>query len=344
MTVGTHATPFTVGIEPGETLRTAAQKMADHRVGLLVVEDGQKLRGVISDRDIALEVATGRLCADTATVRDVMSRPATVEAGAPLQEAIAVMRRQGVRRVPVLDRGPRAKGILAADDLLRLFAAELSGLADVVDAQGGALPPDGSLSWELQASDGLSTPHHLKPVLVAEQSASVAQACRDMKDWVVGCAVIVDAEGVAVGVLTDRDVALRVIAAGLDPSVTAVSAVMSQPVIAAESGTTIEALIRIMRDKAVRRVPIVENSRPVGIVTCDDLVETLGRELQALATAFARGRRDEWIAARVDRVRAEVSTKLGELAGQLGQIGDQALQRVADEVSALRERLGRSQH
>jgi hypothetical protein len=63
-----------------------------------------------------------------------------------------------------------------------------------------------------------------------------------------------------------------------------------------------------------------------------------------ISAAFVRGQRTERIAVQVERVRDEVGEKLEEMASQLGQLGDQALRRVAREMTALRERLRRMQH
>jgi len=141
MAVDAYKASCLAWIGPNETLRTAARSMCDHRVGLLVVERDAELCGVISDRDIAFAVAADKQCADRCTVADVMSAsPTTVDAAAPLRDAIAAMRQHGIRRLPVVDGASGVKGVLAADDLLRLLAHELAELAAVAEQQSRPSP------------------------------------------------------------------------------------------------------------------------------------------------------------------------------------------------------------
>jgi CBS domain-containing protein len=343
MALDSYETACVASIAPGATLRAAAQTMEKHRVGLLIVEDAEQLRGVISDRDIAFAVVAGKRHAESSLVQEVMTRqPATVAADARLRDAVEAMRLHGVRRLPVTDGDDRVKGVVAVDDLLRLFAAELGGLAAVAAGQSRTIPTGDTRPGGAKPRGAAE--HYLKDVLCASREASVEQVCAEMKKRAFGCAVIVDATGIAVGLLTDRDIVLRVIAPGLDPSVTTAGAVMSSPVAVVEPSAPIEDVIEVMRACAARRVPVVRDGRPVGLVSYDDLVVCLGEELHALGAALARGRRGEQLARSIESVREQAGARLDEVASQLGQIGDQALARIGNELEALRERLCRMQN
>jgi CBS domain-containing protein len=103
-----------------------------------------------------------------------------------------------------------------------------------------------------------------------------------MQEHNVGTVVIVDKQR-PVGIITDRDLALALGAQGLSPE-TAVRKVMSQHVLAIPEDMSIYTATRFMRDRQVRRLPIVDREdHVVGIVTLDDLVRFLGRELYNLA-------------------------------------------------------------
>jgi CBS domain-containing protein len=341
MSAGSYGTSFVASIGPEATLRAAAQTLEKCGVGLLVVEKEGKLLGVVTDRDLALAVVAGRHCPASSRVRDVMSRPsARVDADAPLRRAIEAMHHGGVRRVPLMNRNGRVQGVLAADDVVRLIAGELAGLAGVAAAQSQAIPGDDLRGGSV--SSARAAEHYLKPVLCARQDASAAQTCNEMKSQAVGSAVVVDEDSRAVGIVTDRDLVLRVVAAGLDPETTPIAAVMSRPVACVEADAPIEDVIETMRAHAVRRMPVLRNGKPVGIVTYDDLVLRLGEELQALGGTFARRQRSERVTAPFERARDEVADRLGELAAQLAQRGDQALARIGREIESLRERLHRT--
>jgi len=342
--VGTYRTQFVATIGPKESLRGAAYAMERDHVGLLVVEEAGRLSGVLSDRSVAFAVVAGKRCAESTTVQDVMTRnTVTVPSGASLHSAIEAMRLHGVRRIPITEGDEHVQGILAADDVLRLLAGELAGLAGVAAEQSRAIPSDDARGSSAACSPHRQAEHYGKHVLVASQDRCVDQVCSEMRARAVGCAIVVDAQGSAVGLVTDRDLVLRVVAAGLEPETTPVSAVMSGPLIAVEPTAPIEEVVETMRAHGVRRIPVLREGRPVGIVTFDDLVVRLGQELQALGAAFAKGQRGEWVAVQIERVREEASEKLGELSAQLGQLGDQALARIGREIESLRERLRRTQ-
>jgi CBS domain-containing protein len=102
-------------------------------------------------------------------------------------------------------------------------------------------------------------------------SDTVATAADQMRQLDVGSMVVVDDSGRVTGILTDRDVAIRAVAQGLDPQTTLVGEVASQDLTTLVPTDSVEQAVRVMRDKAIRRLPVVEGDRPVGIVTIGDL-------------------------------------------------------------------------
>ncbi|WP_225094563.1 cyclic nucleotide-binding/CBS domain-containing protein [Streptomyces sp. CoH27] len=117
MNVSELMTAPPVCVTPDVSLAEATRCMTEYAVGsVLVTEDGV-LRGIVTDRDLALRGLGGGL-QPTARVDTVMSAKAvTVEADDDLQAAYRAFRRSGVRRLPVLDAG-RVVGVLTIDDLL----------------------------------------------------------------------------------------------------------------------------------------------------------------------------------------------------------------------------------
>jgi CBS domain-containing protein len=122
---------------PGESIREAAKRMDARGVGCLVVVDEQRRPiGMLTDRDIVLQVLRRRGDPDRVLVGAVMHRePTVVREDVRLDTAVRVMRRDTVRRVPVVDDAGRLVGILSADDALQLLASELAGVAEAVRAQ-----------------------------------------------------------------------------------------------------------------------------------------------------------------------------------------------------------------
>ena len=105
------------------------------------------------------------------------------------------------------------------------------------------------------------------------QSASVVEAARLMREGDIGSLPITDDEKL-VGMITDRDITTRVVAEGSDPKVTSVSDVYSRDLISVEPDEGIEEALRLMAHHQVRRLPVVENGRLVGIVAQADIALT----------------------------------------------------------------------
>jgi CBS domain-containing protein len=103
-----------------------------------------------------------------------------------------------------------------------------------------------------------------------EASATVAEAAREMRDGDVGAVVVLDGGAVA-GILTDRDIAVRAVAVGLDPDATRVSEIASMNVVTLTVDQSVDDAIALVRDRDVRRVPVVQDGRPAGIVSLGDL-------------------------------------------------------------------------
>ncbi len=103
-------------------------------------------------------------------------------------------------------------------------------------------------------------------------SQTVAEAANNMRQMDVGSMIVVDDSGTVVGIVTDRDIAVRVVAEGKDPQSTTVAEILSEAPVTLSSSDSVEQAIRLMRDRAIRRLPVVEEGgRPVGIVSIGDL-------------------------------------------------------------------------
>ena len=100
--------------------------------------------------------------------------------------------------------------------------------------------------------------------------ATLQDAAREMKGDDIG-AVLVEDKGSVAGILTDRDIVVRAIAEGRDPASTKVGDVASRDVATLTPDSSVEDAIRIVREQNVRRIPVVQDGRPAGIVSIGDL-------------------------------------------------------------------------
>ncbi len=118
-----------------QALIEAASMMRERHVGNLVVVDNakgpRKPIGVITDRDLVVAVVAAGLSADELLVSDVMTKPVYCCSGTQtVFDAIAIMREQGVRRLPVLNEDGELFGIIAADDIWTALADQMKVLAE----------------------------------------------------------------------------------------------------------------------------------------------------------------------------------------------------------------------
>lgn len=140
MNVGEICSRVLVVAQSNTPVQQAAKLMRDHHIGALVVTEGgaeaRRPVGIVTDRDMVVEVVAADIDYRTLTVGDVMSeRPATVRETAGLFETVAQMRSGGVRRLVVVDASERLIGLVAMDDLITVLAEELSALAQAIKVE-----------------------------------------------------------------------------------------------------------------------------------------------------------------------------------------------------------------
>ena len=105
------------------------------------------------------------------------------------------------------------------------------------------------------------------------ESASVADAAMAMRDQQVGGVVVTDDKGRATGFVTDRDIVVRSIADGRSPSETKLRDICTRELHCLSPKQSVGDAIGMMADKAIRRVPVVDKGKAVGIISLGDLAE-----------------------------------------------------------------------
>lgn len=136
MTVGKFCTRSVVIASKESSIVEISKLMREHHVGdvVIVSHDGDlpKPIGIITDRDIVVELLAKDVSLDTVSVGDVMSfELITAKESDSIWDTMHLMRAKGVRRIPVVNDQGGLEGILTADDLLELLADELVMLAKV---------------------------------------------------------------------------------------------------------------------------------------------------------------------------------------------------------------------
>lgn len=122
-----------------------------------------------------------------------------------------------------------------------------------------------------------------RDVVIVEPDADAAEASRTMREFHVGDLVVVERKGdmnVPIGIVTDRDLVLEVLAQEVEPASVSVKDLMVQPLETANEEDEIFDALHRMREKGLRRMPVVNaGGGLVGIITIDDILDLLAEEL-----------------------------------------------------------------
>ena len=121
-------------------------------------------------------------------------------------------------------------------------------------------------------------------VISIEQNEPVSAAAKLLRRYNIGSLPVCDGSGKLRGILTDRDIVTRCVAGGLEPQDTKISEIMSRGVVTASPFDAVECAVRLMSGDQVRRLPVVDNGRLVGMVTLCDMARDCACEMEASET------------------------------------------------------------
>lgn len=110
----------------------------------------------------------------------------------------------------------------------------------------------------------------MNPISLPTDS-TLTEAAEAMRDSDIGDVIVLDDDGQVWGIVTDRDIVIRGVAEGRDPSTTALGDVCSRDMTTLSPEDSVSDAIRLMKEKAIRRVPVIDDGKPAGIVTIGDL-------------------------------------------------------------------------
>lgn len=141
MSIGSICSREVIIARAGETLRTAAELMADEGVGCIVVyeldEESRRIpTGMLTDRDIVLATLRERKGLEELLIAEAMSPdPLVIHDSEEIDEAVERLRAHGVRRAPVVDVHGALVGVVSLDDLLEVIAEQLNDIAHLIRRQ-----------------------------------------------------------------------------------------------------------------------------------------------------------------------------------------------------------------
>jgi CBS domain-containing protein len=126
-------------LPPDTSCREAAKLLRDEGIGFVVVSEDERPLGIVTDRDLVVRVMASGLDPDKTPLRDVMSgEPVFLADERGIDQVVATMRQEHIRRIPIVDAEGRLEGVVSLDDLLPLLARQLGDLAEAIRSEPGA--------------------------------------------------------------------------------------------------------------------------------------------------------------------------------------------------------------
>jgi predicted transcriptional regulator len=260
-TIGEYASRPVVAVESHSSVLDAMKLMSDKSISCVIaLEHGEPI-GILTERDIVF-AANWLLGQPDLLINQVMNKPVmTASSDMKITQAQRVFRQHNIRHLVVLDARLDMAGVFTQTDLVRSLSGEaFTGITDVI---------------ELMTSK----------VLTVTRDVPARYALSLMARRSISCVVVVE-DSFPVGMFTERDV-VRCVAEGVDLATASVGDVMSSSIVTVPMTTAPHATIRIMQEKTVRRVLVVDDLGSVaGILTQTDIGRVLDRQDSNYAGRF----------------------------------------------------------
>jgi len=121
----------------------------------------------------------------------------------------------------------------------------------------------------------------VKEVITIDERSTVKEAAEVMNKFEIGCLIAVR-KGKAMGIVTERDLLKRVVAEAKDATKTEVKDIMSSPVVVVEPSTDLEEAVKLMFQMKIKKLPVVDGKRLVGLISLTDIARFQPQVLKIL--------------------------------------------------------------
>merc|ERR1711939_857194 len=293
-------------IKPNTTVAEAAQLMAAKREDcVLVTDDDDRIAGIFTAKDLAFRVVGAGVKASNVTIAEIMTKnPLCARTDTSATDALDLMVRKGFRHLPVMDENQDISGILditkcfydAMEKLERAYSSsrKLYDALEGVQSELGSSQPQQIIQYVEALRSKMSGPTlesvlDGKPPTTVSVRTSVKDAAALMKENHT-TAVLVQDQGSITGIFTSKDVALRVIAPGLDPATCSVVRVMTPHPDFAPMDMSIQAALRKMHDGHYLNLPVMNDAGEiVGMVDVLKLTYATLEQINTMSTGDSEG-------------------------------------------------------
>ena len=225
-------------------------------IGSVVITSEDKPVGIVTDRDIMIKICATRRTGKV-KVKEIMSSPLiTIGPEAPVEEACGLLAENDIRRLPVM-KNDELVGIVSVRNILTRAPEHVHRF----------YPAEGKVVSELLEVGDVMT---LK-VITEDENTPVAKISEGMKVSGIG-SVVITSEGKPAGIVTDRDMAIKVIMKDRKASEIKAKEIMSSPLITIKPEASVEKGCELLAKNNIRRMPVMENNELVGIISVRNIL------------------------------------------------------------------------
>jgi CBS domain-containing protein len=215
-----------------------------------------------------LSLLTGRAARPYVALTGEITLSGVVLPVGGIKEKVLAARRSGVREIVLpMETEPNLRDEipehLRGDISIRLASTIEEAIDLALDLEGGVPMAQQQKVQEIMT----------KQLHTCRREATVREVARIMRDQRIGDVLVCDDSGKLLGIVTDRDLVVRAMAESRDPDQMKVGEIATDRPVTIEPGSSVDDAVRLMREKAIRRIPVVENDKPVGIVSIGDLAQ-----------------------------------------------------------------------
>jgi PAS domain S-box-containing protein len=236
-----------------ESVVLAAKLMSKNKISCVVVVRNENSEGILTETDLLRNIAGQNKDFDKIRNSEIMSSPViSITPELSVLEASKIMKEKNIRRLPVIDKN-RLVGIITQTDLIRVLT--FYGM------------------WK-NNEEIMS-----RNVAAVQRVETVANAAKIMNIRNCSCVVVLSGSEV-VGILTEKDILEKIVATKKDPGLTKAEEIMSSPVINVPPDYSAFSSSKLMEQKHIRRLVVMENERLCGIVTQTDIFRAIKKKLE----------------------------------------------------------------
>jgi CBS domain-containing protein len=253
LTVADIMTETIISVRCDERVTSAIQEMAKYKISCIIVTNGGRPVGILTERDILRGVATRYEDFTHANVAEEMSQPViSVDPDTTALNASTLMTSKDIKRLLVVSQ-QQPLGVVTQTDITSalISMAPFRNIADLMT----------------------------RDVVTIDETATTTEAAQLMAAYNISCVVALRGD-IAVGIVTEKDIVQRLALSHDDPSATPVAEIMSFPVMSVPATHSVMSASRVMDQMHIHRLLVGSTTDILGIVTQTDIIVAVRRKLQ----------------------------------------------------------------